>query len=97
MVPNRDIQILVRVIRELGLNHVLSELVGTDEARLLVREAWVRLDDSHPVFCPSCSHPWDIHADDGCWYTVAAGRPEKNAVCQCRIRRDGTDPLEVKQ
>lgn len=45
MVPNPDIQTLVESVRRRGLLLELSRLVGSDEARLLIREAWVSLDD----------------------------------------------------
>lgn len=44
MVASPTTQTLVRNIRERGLNHVLAELVGTDTARKMIRDAWVSLD-----------------------------------------------------
>lgn len=85
----------LRVAREIG------QLCAGTADRSMTWEAALESDREHggDLFktCPSCQHGMDIHADDGCWFTVTAGRPEKNAVCQCRIRRNGTDPLEVKE
>jgi hypothetical protein len=40
-----------------------------------------------PNQCPSCGHGWDIHSDDGCWYTVSRGREGRNLVCACCLPR----------
>jgi hypothetical protein len=35
--------------------------------------------------CPSCEHAADYHTDPaGCWFTVADGKPDRDAVCGCR-------------
>jgi hypothetical protein len=35
--------------------------------------------------CPSCEHAADYHTDPaGCWFTVADGKPNRDAVCGCR-------------
>jgi hypothetical protein len=38
--------------------------------------------------CPSCEHGAGIHAEDGCWYTVAHGKTDRNMVCACRMPRE---------
>lgn len=37
------------------------------------------------TYCPSCGHGLDIHTDNGCWFTVGKGRPDRNLVCPCRV------------
>ncbi len=43
-----------------------------------------------PVRCPSCGHQPETHTDDGCWYTIATGRPNANLVCPCAVPRPTT-------
>lgn len=33
--------------------------------------------------CESCGHAWELHQQDGCWYTVKQARPGTNAGCPC--------------
>lgn len=55
--------------------------------RLAVEPTGAFIRDVLELRCPSCEHTAGIHSDDGCWFTVTSGRPDKNAVCQCCIPR----------
>ena len=38
--------------------------------------------------CPSCEHGPEYHTDPaGCWFTVAKGKPDRDAVCGCAVVR----------
>ena len=67
----------------------LEEAQATVESlRYQIRRAREALATDEPLDrCPSCEHRWDIHADDGCWHTVAQGRVGRNLVCACRTPR----------
>lgn len=57
-----------------------------EDLRYRIRRAREALAEDEPVDrCPSCEHRWDIHADDGCWHTVAQGRTGRDLVCACRV------------
>lgn len=101
-VVDRAAETAARLARPRTTEEIRRARDGTQSRSALTWEAALEENRIHggDLFrepCPSCGHGYEIHSDDGCWFTVTAGRPEKNAVCQCRIRRDGTDPLEVKQ
>lgn len=47
--------------------------------------------------CASCEHAAEFHQPEGCWYTVANGKPGRDLVCPCEVSHAALAALREEQ